>query len=253
MERNVRYVWIGAIFFITLICMVGFVLWLNRIDLDSTRYKPYYAYSLEEISGIGANTPIRYKGISVGRVSKVAFKDIKEGVIEVAMLIDSAMIIKTNASVMLSTQGLAGASYLALIQGDGEELVPNSDGKRVLGLQKGSLDKILGKASELGDEASSLLKNLNKTFGSESDVNALIKELHLSLKHLQSISATLDSNIKKGEYNMREMLSPTLLQLQGSLQDMSRFFNAASALLNKIEKNPYDSLFGKEDSKESKK
>ncbi|WP_104743095.1 MlaD family protein [Helicobacter cinaedi] len=251
MERNVRYVWIGAVFFIILILMVLFVLWLNRFELDSAKYTRYYAYSADEVSGVGANTPIRYKGISVGRVQSVGFKDIKSGVIAITMLIDSKLEIKQNAKVIVASQGLAGANYLSLIQGEGEILQANEDGNKVIMLDKGGLDKILGKAGELSEDITILLTNLNSTFSKENLANLteMIKELRSSTNSLASLSAQMDRNMKNGEYNVREILTPTLLQLQGSLQDMSRFFNTATRFVDKVDKNPYDSLFGKQNDK----
>ena len=95
-----------------------------------------------------------------------------------------------------------------------------------------------------------LLTNLNSTFSKENLANLteMIKELRSSTNSLASLSAQMDRNMKNGEYNVREILTPTLLQLQGSLQDMSRFFNTATRFVDKVDKNPYDSL-GKQNDK----
>ncbi|RDU58898.1 MlaD family protein [Helicobacter marmotae] len=254
MERNVRYVWIGIIFFLVLIFMIAFILWLNRFEIDPNKYAIYYAYSSSEVEGIGTNTPIRYKGISVGRVRSVGFKDIKEGIIEIEMFIDSALLIQENAKVLISSQGLAGANYLALIQGNGGALKSDSENRKVLSFDKGGFEKIISKASELGDSADVLLKSLNHIVSEQNitEINAILKDIHTTTKHLQSLSAQMDSQMKNGEYNMREILTPTLLQLQGSLQDMSKFFTDASNFLSKIDKSPYDTLFGKESQKSTK-
>lgn len=248
MERNVRYVWIGAVFFIILILMIMFVLWLNRFELDSAKYTRYYAFSADEVSGVGTNTPIRYKGISVGRVQSVSFKDMKSGIIAIEMLVDSNLEIKQNAKVVVASQGLAGANYLSLIQGEGEILQADESGNKVIMLDKGGLDKILGKAGEISEDITALLANLNRTFNEENlnNLTEMIKELRSSTNSLASLSSQMDKNMKNGEYNVREILSPTLLQLQGSLQDMSRFFNTATRFVDKVDKNPYDSLFGKQ-------
>lgn len=251
MERNVRYVWIGAIFFVILILMIIFVLWLNRFELDSAKYTRYYAFSADEVSGVGTNTPIRYKGISVGRVKSVGFKDIKSGVIAIEMLIDSNLEIKQNAKVVVASQGLAGANYLSLTQGEGEILQADESGKKVIILDKGGLEKILGKAGEISEDITALLTNLNRTLNEENlnNLTEIIKELRISTNSLASLSIQMDKNMKNGEYNVREILTPTLLQLQGSLQDMSRFFNTATRFMDKVDKNPYDSLFGKQNDK----
>ncbi|WP_295700314.1 MlaD family protein [Helicobacter japonicus] len=255
MERNVQYVWIGAMFFIVLIFMIAFIMWLNRFEIDSTKYKQYYAYSSSEVEGIGTNTPIRYKGISIGRVKDVSFKNIKEGTIQIQMLIDAHLNVRENAKVVISSQGLAGANYLSLIQGDGGELRENAEGRKVIELDKGGFEKIINKASELSDDMSVLLKNVNSTLNEQNiaEVNAILKEMRLTMEHLQRISAQIDTQTKNGEYNVREILTPTILQLQATLQDMSKFFREASMFLDKVDKNPYDSLFGKQEHKESKR
>lgn len=245
MERNVRYVWIGTLFFIVLILMIVFVLWLNRFEVDSTKYTRYYAYSSDEVSGIGVNTPIRYKGISVGRVLDVKFKNIKEGIIEIQMLLDSALPVRESAKIVVSSQGLAGANYLSLTQGSGEILKENDEGKRVIALDKAGFDKIIEKASELGSDVNLLLKNTNRMFDENNG------EIYLLLRDLRTTIEYLQIQMKNGEYNVREILTPTLFQLQGSLQDMSDFFIKASVFLDKVDKNPYDSFFGKE-SKDTK-
>lgn len=254
MERNVRYVWIGVLFFIALGLMIAFVMWLNRFEVDSARYTQYYAYSSDEIGGIGANTPVRYKGISVGRVKSVAFRDIKEGTIQIEMLIDSQLLVRENARVVISSQGLAGANYLSLIQGEGKALEKNNEDRMVIELDKGSLDKIMSKAGELSDDMAALLKNLNNTLSDENlkEIAILLKSLEQSAHNLNNLSIEVNKNMQNGEYNMREILTPTLFELQKSLQDMSRFFNNASIFLDKMDKNPYDSLFGKRKNTESK-
>lgn len=245
MELNVRYVWIGFLFFLTLIFMIIFILWLNRFELDSSKYHIYYAFSKDEINGVGVNTPIKYKGISVGRVLEVDFKDIKQGIIQVKMLLDSSLDIRQGATIVVSSQGLAGANYLNLIQGSGKLLESSSE--RILEIDKSSLEKILSGAGKLSDDVNEILKNtiLFVNEKNAQELSLMLKEIRASLEHLSSISALLDKNLKKGEYNLREMLFPTLLQIQSSLQDMSKFFNKASHLVEKIDKEPYESIFGK--------
>lgn len=250
MERNVRYVWIGAIFFIVLIFMIAFVMWLNRFEIDSAKYTRYYAFSASEIEGIGINTPVRYKGISVGRVQNVSFKDIKEGTIQIKMLIDSALTVRNGAKVVVSSQGLAGANYLAFVQGSGDVLEENDEGEMIITLEKSGFEQIINRASELSEDVSMLLKNANKTLNEENitEITAILKELKQTMSHLQNISAHIDRQMQNDEYNIREILNPTLIQLQSTLTEASRFFAKASLFLDKVDKNPYDSLFGREDS-----
>lgn len=99
---------------------------------------------------------------------------------------------------------------------------------------------------------------MNSVFdeGNIGEISLLLKDLRTSMDSMQSVAKQLDTQMQNGEYNIREILTPTLFALQGSLQDMSAFFTKASAFLDKVDKNPYDSFFGKESkdkSKDSKK
>lgn len=252
MERNVRYISIGVVFFAILIGLVFFVLWLGRFDFNSSADNTYYIYTQDEVSNIGVNTPVKFKGIGVGRVSDVRFEDYKMGTVRISLILDAELEVREDSYLSVGSGGLAGANYLALHQGQSTK--PNIT--KVLDLQKGGFDILLQKVENIGDRTADLmtnltnennLKNLNEILANLSKIS---KDIAQATHRLDSITHRVDNNFKDGQYDLRAIISPTMLQLESSLLEMDNFFAKATRLVDKIEQSPYDSIFGKR--KESK-
>ena len=252
MERNVRYVSIGVVFFAIVIGFVFFVLWLGRFDFNANSEGTYYIYTQDEVSNIGVNTPVKFKGIGVGRVSDVRFEDYNTGLVKITVIIDAGLEVREYSYLSVGSGGLAGANYLALNQGESKNL----NTTKVLELKKGGFDILLQKVEDIGDRTASLmtnltneenLKNLNEILANLSKIS---KDIAQATHRLDSIAHRVDSNFKDGQYDLRAIISPTMLQLESSLLEMDNFFAKATKLVDKIEQSPYDSIFGKR--KESK-
>lgn len=252
MERNVRYISIGIVFFAIVIGFVFFVLWLGRFDFNSSGSSTYYIYTQDEVSNIGVNTPVKFKGIGVGKVSDVRFENYNTGLVKITLTIDSGLEVREDSYLSVGSGGLAGANYLALSQGESANL----NTTKILELKKGGLDVLLQKVEDIGDRTASLmtsltneenLKNLNEILANLSKIS---KDIAQATNKLDSITHRVDNNFKNGQYDLRAIISPTMLQLESSLLEMDNFFAKATRLVDKIEQSPYDSIFGKR--KESK-
>ncbi|MGI0405962.1 MlaD family protein [Helicobacter himalayensis] len=250
MERNVRYMSIGIVFISIVVGLCFFVLWLGRFDFNANKHKTYYIYTQDELSSVGVNTPVKFKGIGVGKVSDVSFEDLSLGQIKITLSLESALTLKEGAFVSVASSGLAGSNYLALTQGNGA--VKNDT---ILELQKGGLDILLQKAGDIGAKTDEMITNLVKITSEENtkNISLLLEQLTLVTNHLNlltqrldSIALKVDANFKDGQYDIRSILNPTMLQLQDALLQMNVFFSKATHLVNKIEKNPYDSIFGRQ-------
>ena len=89
------------------------------------------------------------------------------------------------------------------------------------------------------------IANIQSTFLYLSQISQDMAQI---TKRLDSITKAVDTNLQSGQYDVRAILNPSLLQLQDTLLQVDRFFSKATHLVDKIEKNPYDSLFGKRQS-----
>ncbi|WP_027326958.1 MlaD family protein [Helicobacter pametensis] len=256
MERNVNFTYIGGLFVLLVIAMVGFVIWMGGGSLDQSKFRPYVLYSHEGLSGVGVGTSVRYKGIVVGKVQALGFKKGDTNLIQLDVLIDSQIPIYQNACLSIETQGLAGGSFLNLIQGSGERLNSGSE----LCYQKGFMGKLLDNIDKSGGDTREIIAQVKEMFNEQNgqNIQEIIVALKVILQNLEETRQNIDKlsiaanktidhinvSLERGDYNIRSIVAPAMLGIENSLGEMNRFFSKANLLLNRLEKSPYEAIFG---------
>ncbi|PAF43356.1 MlaD family protein [Helicobacter sp. 11S03491-1] len=259
MERHINYTLIGSIFFIVVVCMVIFIFWIGRIGVDDGKYRTYYVYTDKEVSGIAIDTPVKYKGITIGSVTKIGFDTTQPGIVIIRLAINASIGVHKDSFVILDSQGLAGLGYLSLKQGENPEII-QKDEDPILEYKQNFMGKIASHADEATKELLSVLKNVKNLTSAQNiqNISHIIKSLDLltstlvetkdEINALSKNSNTLLLNINhrfdSGEYDIKNILNPVVLELEMSLKNMNRFFQKSSVLLDKFDSNPYDTLFG---------
>ncbi len=261
MERHINYVAIGGLFFVICIALVAFLLWFGRLNMNDSHYRIYKAYTEYDISGIGINTPIKYKGISIGNVKDIRFDSAKSGLVKISLLISKDIPINQGSSIVMDSQGLAGLSYLSLKQNPNGKPI-NQDDEAVLKFEQNFLGRISEQADKISTDALTLLQNsqalvsqqniqnINQTLES---INALSKQLIQISQNLNgtitsahSLLYTIHQKLNAGEYDIKSMLTPTLNQAEQSLQNLDSLVQKSTNVLDKFNENPYKTLFGEQ-------
>lgn len=265
MERNVNFIWIGGIFVSIVVAMISFIFWVGGGSLDEKKYQEYIIYSPESISGISVGSAVRYKGILVGKVKDVGFKKGDMEKIEIKVNILSDVKLKKGACVMPESQGLAGSTFLEVIQGNGEILKDKDE----LCYQKGFMGKLFENIQSSGGDVKEIISGIKEMLDEQNSSN--IREIIISLKEVAknlektrknidelSVSAKIaidgiNKGVERGDYNIRAIVSPAMLGLESTIGEINRFFSKANFLLDRLEKSPYDTLFGQRKQKQEEK
>lgn len=264
MERNINFVLIGALFLSIVIAMVVFVFWIGGGNLNQEKFQQYVAYSPEGISGIGVGTAVRYKGIAVGKVKNVGFKKDDIDLIQIDFEIKSEITLKEGACITPETQGLAGNTFLSITQGEGKALGQNG----VLCFKKDFVGRLMNQIEEGGGDVREILANIKTILNDENAKNiqelitslkVISKNLEQTQKHIDKLAIStqgtieqINNGITRGDYNIRAILSPAILGLESTMGEVNRFFSKANFLLDRIEKSPYDTIFGQREQKKEK-
>ncbi|WP_104713315.1 MlaD family protein [Helicobacter cetorum] len=261
MERHVNYTLIGGLFFLCLVCMVGFILWLGHVGLEDGKYQKYIVYTDKELGGISTNSPISYKGIQVGNVIKVGFAKNRVGVVRLELMIDSNIKVRKDSTVMVSSQGLMGLKYLALEQSKNEAFYNNNDKEeRVLIFKEGLMGRLAGDANQVVNEVMKIVKNVDKMLNEENvqKVKHILTSVDDIASNIDSMKSTIDSiaknandlvynvdlRVKQGQYDFKTMLTPLIIQAELSLRNIDNFVQKGSMLMDKFDADPYKTIFG---------
>lgn len=262
MERNINYTLIGGIFFVLLLCMIVFIFWLGRIGVDDNKFRTYYVYTDKSVDGLSINTPVKYKGINIGSITKIDFDKDKLGIVKIDLAINSSIPIHKDSTVVLDSQGLAGLSYLALKQNSQTKDFILKNDEPILKFQQNFIGQITSKADLATKEFLEVLKNVKNLTSPENvenissiikSLNSLTASLNQATSHIDSFSKNsnkllvdLDNKLNSGEYDMKSILNPIALQLEVSLKNMNVFFEKGTNLLNKFNNDPYNTIFGEQ-------
>lgn len=259
MERQINYTIIGAIFFIIIAAMVIFILWIGRIGVNEDKYRAYHIVTDQEVVGIGVDTSIKYKGITIGRVKKIGFEKENLGMVKITLSIDSSVPIRKESIVTIDSQGLAGLPFLSLKQSENPEFIDKND-EAILGFSQNFMNKITSRVDEVSEEFLEVLKNFKDLTNAENiqNITSIIKSLDTLARTLVQTKDNLDvfsknSNalllninrkLETGEYDLKKVLDPIILELEMNLQSINKFFSKGSNLLDKFDSNPYDTILG---------
>ncbi|WP_104694996.1 MlaD family protein [Helicobacter salomonis] len=288
MERHVNYTLIGGIFLACMVCMVIFILWLGHVNFKEEDYLRYVVYTDKDLGGIGANTPINYKGIQIGTIRSVGFDPQHLGIVKIAIDIKSKVPVSKDATLKVESQSLVGLKYLSLIQGKSKEFYSKNDSERILHYEQSFLERLSDSAGHISNEVLGIIKSIDRILSPENinnfgkiiasvqqmaqgldttkaDLDRLLVKARQTLdrtdtlfakgdtllakgnqliQHSDQLILDVDHKVQKGQFDLKTILTPLLMQAELSLRNIDQFVQKGSLFMDKFDANPYKTLFG---------
>ncbi|HEY9203737.1 MAG TPA: MlaD family protein, partial [Sulfurimonas sp.] len=113
MNNRVNYVVIGILVLIGIAGMALFGFWLLKPTKEAQMQR-YAIYFNESVLGLNLDAPVKYKGLSVGKVVDLGISRHNQEQVEVLVEILKETPIKTSTEAQLTSQGITGLSYINL-------------------------------------------------------------------------------------------------------------------------------------------
>jgi len=189
METKVNLAVVGAFVLVLGIALIGGVLWLGSGKSFRVAYDTYLVFMSESVSGLSPDAPVRYRGVQVGRVRKIALAPNDAEKVQLTLDIERGTPIKQDTFAVLQSQGLTGIAHVELSGG-------SRDSPRLSAPPNEEYPVIASGPSlmlRLDTQVSALLTNLNR---SSERFNALLDDrnrrvLGQTLANLEVVSHTL--------------------------------------------------------------
>ena len=221
--ENKAYAFAAGLFTILLgMAVVGAALWFSG---DTVENEEYVLESHSPVSGLNPQAPVRYRGVTVGKVLSISFDKNDSRAILVKIQVQAGTPITQGAYAQLGSQGVTGLSYVML----------DDDGKKPAPLKSdtGELPRIPVKASFMDTVASSgeeMIVNFNAV---AKQVNALLsddnqKQLVSTLAHVDQATTRFTS--------LANAMEPAVKALPGVMNDAGIALKRADALIANIDK-----------------
>lgn len=240
MEDKVNYSLVGAFVLVLGAALVAGVLWLSAgLDRQQAMDR-YQAVIQESVAGLNVNAPVKYLGVDVGKVSRIAIDPQNSQQVRLNFLIERGTPIKQDSEAVLKTQGLTGIGYIELSGGSAgsKPLVMGADGVAPVIPFKPSLSarleivlaNVLGNVDRVSD-------NLNAIFDADNRnaLKSLLADTAALAHALAAQQGALSAGIADAARTARqaakagEQLAPTLQRIAASALAVERMAEVAGS------------------------
>jgi len=191
MNAKTNYTLVGLFVITSIVFIFVFVIWLIK-PADKQELTAYKIYFSESVSGLNVDSPVKYRGVTIGKVTKMQINKENIEEIQVDILVDKDAPIKVDTEAKLKSQGITGLNYIDLSQGDKSTPLLCSEGESDKVIK--SVPSFLVKVEEsFGSVSLNLSKTLHETsvLLREENQEAITK----TLKHFASTMEKVDEGL----------------------------------------------------------
>ena len=229
MNNKVNYTLIGISVLFGLIVMFGFAYWMLKPSSDQETQK-YLIYFNESVLGLNLDAPVKYRGITVGKVTRLRINPKNTEQVEVTVDILKNTPIKENTVAKLTAQGITGLTYINLTQGKND--APPLKAKEG---EKYPVIKTIPSFFEhfersLGDVSAQLSATLYKTQKLLNDENQ--KQVSLLLERtanvMEKIDTLLDEKSVEHFHNTMSNLDKITAKVDTTIPHLDAFIHKSS-------------------------
>ncbi|WP_246032267.1 MlaD family protein [Sulfurimonas crateris] len=247
MNNRVNYVVIGILVLIGIAGMAMFGFWLLKPTKEAQMQR-YIIYFNESVLGLNLDAPVKYKGLSVGKVVDLGISRHNLEQVEVLVEILKETPIKTSTEAQLTSQGITGLSYINLtINGDVDAkplaLRENED-YPVIKSVPSILIKLENRFIDISEDLADTLQKTSRLLSdkNQEEITTLLKNSAILISKINSIlDENTTQNFKESMKNLKnssEKIDKLIPRVDELVSKSGRFEDDISAAFDSI-KNSY--------------
>jgi len=226
MENKAHALAAGAFVLGLIAALVALVVWFTR---DNTVRNVYELSTRDAVSGLQPQAQVRYRGISVGKVTSIDFDPKTRGNVRVRITVDERVPLTTSSFATLSYQGVTGLAFIAL-DDEGQSTValkPDNDNPPRIPLKPSMLAKLQDRGEEIIDQVEEVTKRANTLL---ADANQ--KRVADALENIAAASASANTLLKQLDNTVKTGLNPTLAAMPETLSTVKKAAGDVSRVAN---------------------
>jgi phospholipid/cholesterol/gamma-HCH transport system substrate-binding protein len=188
--ENRAYALITGVFVIAV--AAGILIWANWLAGRTVQREKYRVVALRPITGLNEQAQVRYRGIDVGRVTKIQLDKDNPNRILIDIEVNKDVPITRGTYAQLGMEGITGIAYVHLLGTyiAGEPLPKGRDGVPEIHLRPSFLDTLADNAEAVLRDGRALLGELTKLVNEENR-----ERISSSLAHLDTLLSKLETQL----------------------------------------------------------
>jgi len=206
MDTKVNYTIVGLFVILLGATLIVLILWLTSLK-HSEVYNTYVVYMHEEVSGLNAQSPVRYNGVKVGYVRSIKLNPKDPQQVMLILKIQQGTPITTSTIATLMSEGITGLDYIGLKALTAEApLLRAKPGEKypVIPSEPSLLLKLSTALQEVTKTIGDLSTSISKVFD-EKNRRAISESLSNTAKITQTIAQN-SANIDAIMHSMKKLL-----------------------------------------------
>ena len=209
--------------FFTLLLGMGVVVTALWFSGDTVETAEYLLVSRHPVSGLNPQAPVRYRGVTVGKVVSIKFDPLEARTILIEILVETGTPLSKGTYAKLGSQGVTGLSYV-MLDDDGskpEPLTGDGDNLARIEVKPSFMDSVTESGEDLINNFNQVAKRVNTLL---SDGNQ--KQLVGTLRNLDQVAARVAS--------LAKAMEPTLKALPALVGDAGVVLKRADTLFANV-------------------
>jgi phospholipid/cholesterol/gamma-HCH transport system substrate-binding protein len=242
MENKAHAIAAGAFVLGLVAALIALVLWLTR---DNTVRNVYELSTRDAVSGLQPQAMVRYRGISVGKVTSIDFDPKVRGNVRVRITVDQRVPLTTSSYATLAYQGVTGLAFIALDdKGESQTaLAPNNDDPPRLPLKPSVLAQLQDRGEAIIGQIEEVTKRANVLLGdpNQKRIADALESIAQATASANQLTRSLDNTVKNGLNPALAALPPliertkdTMGTVKTAASDVSRVANNANTTVTRL-------------------
>ena len=239
MEEKVNFVVVGVFVLVLGVALIGGVLWLSSGKYYGQLYTTYQTYMSDSVAGLNLNAPVKYRGVDVGMVRKIALAPGNVEEVQLTLDVERDTPVKEDTVAILQTQGLTGIAYVELTAGrktspqltarPGETYPIIKSGPSLLTRLDTSVTALLVSLTRTSENLNALMDE-----GNRQAIRQTLADLEVLSRTLAARSSAIDSGLANAARTMEnaarltEQLPRLALRVERSADAFDRMTDAVA-------------------------
>jgi len=238
MEEKVNFAVVGVFVLVLGTALIGGVLWLSSGGSYGTSYDVYQTYMKESVAGLNLNASVRYRGVEVGHVQKIALAPGNVEQVQLTLAIESGTPIKVDTVAVLTTQGLTGISFVELLGG--------SRDAPVLQAKNGESYPVINTGPSLMVRLDESLVDATRILKNAARLSEVLPQLSHRINRSADIFDSMSNELARaGTSASLKFTSETLPEVRQLVMELRDVTASLRRFGNRLEQNPSILLYGK--------
>lgn len=271
METRANYTLVGGFVLSFLAAILIFIVWIARFGSETNKTM-YDIYFMGSVTGLDAGSVVRYRGVPVGTVKSVQIESKEGNQIRVTASIDKNIILRTDASASIETQGITGNTYVQIhggTPGNPHLETPEGAPNPVIPSKSSRLEEVVNTVPAMVQQISKLAGDMRELFSEENrknfnetlknlrsmtalltpsshkkaDLDDILRHLKTTLESLSSASTEIDQFIKENRTGIKEFTAGGLPAFTKFLHEGRDALSAIRRVAESIERSPSRFLY----------